>query len=80
MLVPESKMNEVNLNFFVRGKMLIPYLEMDLQDLGAVIKGINLGPYASNELNKYSVKDLLKINKLNAVSINCSKVPIRDYS
>lgn len=80
LLVPENKIDEIGLKFFVRGNMLIPYIEINLDDINAEIKGIKLGPYAGNELNKYSVKELLKINGLNEISVTASKVPIRNYN
>ena len=79
LLVPENKVEKIGINFFVRGNILIPYIEIDLDEIDAEIKGIKLGPYAGNMLNKYSVSDLLKINGLNEVSVTQSNIPIRNY-
>lgn len=79
LLVPETEIDEVGMQFFVRGNMMIPYIEMELEDMEAEIKGINLGPYARNELNKRSVSELLRINELSEVPIYFSEVPMRNY-
>ncbi|MFS0614932.1 DUF2971 domain-containing protein [Lederbergia ruris] len=79
LLVPESKMGKLDLDFFERGNILIPHLDITLKDLNAEIKGINLGPYAGNELNKWSVNDLAKQNGLKEIPIDLSDVPMRNY-
>lgn len=79
LLVPEAEMDDVGVKFFVRGNMMIPYIEMELGDIEAEIQGITLGPYARNELNKSSVSDLLRMNNLKDVPIHFSQVPMRNY-
>ena len=78
LLVPENKVGEMDLKFFVRGNLLIPYLEIDLRDIYAEIKEIKLGPYAGNELNKGSVNDLFSTIGLKNLSVTVSDIPIRN--
>jgi hypothetical protein len=80
LLVPENKIEEFELKFFNRGNLLIPYIEVGIENIDAEIKGIKLGPFAGNELNKYSVRDLLNSLGLREVSITLSDIPIRNYA
>ena len=59
--------------------MLILYLEIDLHDIEAEIKGIKLGPFAGNDLIKCSINDLLGTIGLANHSVSMSDIPIRNY-
>lgn len=65
--------------FFKRGDIFIPYIDYKINKES--IKNIVINPYSNekSDMIKSSIKDILKMNYYDGVSIFHSKIPIRKY-
>ena len=71
-------LNETPLNYWVRGSLMVPYLELDIRgSLDPFVEKVIVGPNPHQKQTARSIEGLIKLNKWDWVTVKCSKVPYR---